>query len=94
MKRIAKRIAVVSTRDMSSATKTTHRISWYVWAWDPTTGASEKLRHASTMRGTWGWDAECTCGWGSHTGGATRGSVERDVWFHKHIDTDGPGLPL
>jgi len=74
-------------------TKVTHRISWYVWT-SGHSGPAEKMRHTASMRGTWGWDAECSCGWGSHTGGATRSSVERDVWRHKHIDLDGPGLPL
>ena len=77
----------------TTAQPTTHRISWYVWAWDGK-GNSEKLRHTSTMRGTWGWDAECSCGWASKTGGATRTSVERDVWHHKHFDDEGPRLPL
>lgn len=60
------------------------RIRWYVWA------GGQKLAHTANMRGTWGWDAECSCGWDSHTGGATKGSVEREVWFHKHIDHEVP----
>jgi hypothetical protein len=58
-------------------TKTTHRISWFVWA------GGEKIRYQSTMRGTWGFDASCTCGWDSQTGGATETSVQRDVDNHK-----------
>lgn len=68
-----------------------HTIRWYVWAWNGT-GPAERLPHTATMRGTWGWDAECTCGWGSHTGGATRTSVRADVASHKwdvgHADED------
>jgi hypothetical protein len=58
-------------------TKKAHRATWYVWAGD------EKIRATSTMRGTWGWDATCTCGWESHTGGATRGSVEDALYEHR-----------
>jgi hypothetical protein len=29
------------------------------------------------------WDAECSCGWGSHTGGAIRERVLEDVEDHK-----------
>lgn len=59
-----------------------HRITWWVHAWDGQ-GHSEKLRHTSTMRGLWGWDASCECGWESRTGGATKSSVQRDVRDHK-----------
>lgn len=59
-----------------------HRITWYVWASNGTDRA--KLRRTSTMRGHWtGWDATCECGWASNTGGATKTSVQRDVWNHK-----------
>jgi hypothetical protein len=58
-----------------------HRITWWVWGWGPQ--GSYKIRHNARMRGTWGWDAECSCGWQSRTGGATRRSVEQYVWNHK-----------
>ena len=64
-----------------STTATDHRFKWYVWGWGPQ--GRYKIRHTAKMRGTWGWDAECSCGWQSRTGGATRTSVERDVWRHK-----------
>jgi hypothetical protein len=35
------------------------------------------------MRGLWGWDVECSCGWKTSTGGATRASVEFDLWSHR-----------
>lgn len=54
-----------------------HKITWWVYA------GRERIRKTAQMRGPWGHDATCECGWDSHTGGATRGSVERDVWFHK-----------
>jgi hypothetical protein len=30
-----------------------------------------------------GWDAVCSCGWETRTGGAIKASVMRDVEFHK-----------
>lgn len=59
-------------------TPATCRITWWVWA------GGEKMRHTANMRGTWGYDASCSCGWESRTGGATRGSVQRDVDDHKY----------
>jgi hypothetical protein len=52
-----------------------HRITWWVWGHGPQ--GAYKIPHSAKMRGTWGWDATCSCGWESRTGGATRGSVER-----------------
>jgi hypothetical protein len=61
-----------------------HRITWYVWSHDADGGNRTKLRHTAQMRGYWpGWDATCECGWASRTGGATKTSVQRDVWDHK-----------
>jgi hypothetical protein len=65
--------------ETTTTATTTHRISWWVYA------GRERIRHTATMRGHWpGWDATCSCGWDSQTGGATRGSVRRDVWAHKN----------
>jgi hypothetical protein len=32
------------------------------------------------------WDATCSCGWESKTGGAIKASVKRDVDRHKRLD--------
>jgi hypothetical protein len=65
-----------------------HRITWYVW--DSNGADRTKIRHTASMRGSWpDWDATCECGWQSHTGGAIKASVQRDVWNHKldvHLD--------
>jgi hypothetical protein len=61
------------------ATDTKVQIKWFVYS------MGEKMRHNSTMRGTWGWDAECSCGGESKTGGAIRSSVATDVEMHKRI---------
>lgn len=54
-----------------------HKITWWVYA------ADERIRRTASMRGTWGYDATCSCGWDSRTGGAVRSDVEHKVWFHK-----------
>lgn len=59
-------------------TQNTHRIAWFVYA------GREKIRRTSTMRGIWGYDVECSCGWKSHTGGATKGYMDQLVWEHKN----------
>ena len=54
-----------------------HKARWFVYA------GSEKIPYESTMRGTWGFDVECSCGWQSNTGGGTRRSVEEYLWDHR-----------
>ena len=54
-----------------------HRISWWVWAGDG------KIRRAATMRGTWGYDATCSCGWETRTGGALERYIRDQIWAHK-----------
>jgi len=56
------------------------KIKWFVWSGDV------KMPHESSMRGTWGWDATCSCGWETRTGGAVRSSVLQDVQKHKRFD--------
>jgi hypothetical protein len=63
---------------ITPATMQAHRATWYVWA------NGVRFRHRSSMRGTWGWDVTCSCGWESRTGGATRGSVENDLFDHRY----------
>jgi hypothetical protein len=54
-----------------------HKISWFVYA------GSERIPSTKSMRGTWGYDATCECGWDSKTGGATATAVGRMVNDHK-----------
>jgi hypothetical protein len=54
-----------------------HRISWFVYA------GGEMIPRESTMRGQWGYDAKCSCGWESRTGGGTRSYVEDMIANHK-----------
>jgi hypothetical protein len=65
-------------------TSTKPRITWWVWAWNGE--RSEKMRHTAAMRGTWGWDASCSCGWETSTGGAIKRCVADEVYFHKLFD--------
>jgi hypothetical protein len=61
-----------------------HRIKWFVYAvsWDRS--RVERLPHVASMRGSWdGWDAECSCGWASRTGGAIKARVSEAVADHK-----------
>jgi hypothetical protein len=55
-------------------------IKWFVWAGDV------KMPYESSMRGTWGWDATCSCGWQTRTGGAVRSSVLESVQDHKKYE--------
>jgi hypothetical protein len=36
------------------------------------------------MRGLWGYDVDCSCGWRTRTGGGTRRAVADELWFHRH----------
>lgn len=62
-----------------------HRIKWYVYTGGTdANGRPERIRREASMRGTWpGYDAECTCGWESRTGGAVRQHVADRVAAHK-----------
>lgn len=56
----------------------THKVRWFVYA------GGEKMPRESTMRGAWdGYDAECSCGWKSRTGGAVKRAVTDAVRSHK-----------
>lgn len=34
----------------------------------------------------WGWDATCSCGWDSHTGGAIEARVREEVQDHLYFE--------
>ena len=57
-------------------------IKWFVWSCD------QKMPRESSMRGTWGYDAECSCGWRTNTGGATRSCIQNEIENHKRFDHD------
>lgn len=65
-----------------SETRTAHtardRISWWVYA------GAERVRHTAQMRGTHNYDATCSCGWDSKTGGGLKRYVSELVQAHKN----------
>jgi hypothetical protein len=56
-----------------------HRIRWFVRSGDGF------VPHEGGMRGSWGYEARCSCGWDSRTGGALRSYVEGLVRDHKRF---------
>lgn len=74
-------------------TRKAHRAKWFVYAGGHGQPL-EKIPHTAQMRGSWpGWDVECSCGWASKTGGATKTSVENDLRDHRWSEqckVDGP----
>ena len=57
---------------------TAHRVRWFVRL-----SGGEWIPHESTMRGLWHYDARCSCGWESRTGGGTQRAVAEKVADHK-----------
>jgi hypothetical protein len=55
-------------------------VKWFVYA------GGEKIRYTSTMRGTWGYDAECSCGYETKTGGGVRTWVANMMEDHKRFE--------
>jgi len=60
-----------------------HAIRWFVRAGD------EMIPRQASMRGTWGYDAKCTCGWSSGVGGGVETYVASLVEEHKDDVRDG-----
>lgn len=66
-----------------TATKTIpgHKISWFVYAG---TGVDRvRIPRQASMRGQWGYDVTCSCGWESKTGGGVKRWVTELVEDHK-----------
>ena len=61
-------------------TKQAHRMKWFVY------DGNNKIRREVTMCGDWGYDVECSCGWITRTGGATRSYIREEIWYHKNIE--------
>jgi hypothetical protein len=41
------------------------------------------MRHEATMRGRWGYEVTCSCGWKTATGGALKSYMQKVVAQHK-----------
>jgi hypothetical protein len=61
-------------------TATEHRISWFAYA------DGKRIPRTASMRGTWGYDVTCSCGWDSRTGGATKSYLTAEVQLHKILE--------
>ena len=64
-------------REFSPEVMKAHRATWFVYA------GSERIPHTATMRGQWGYDVECSCGWSTTTGGAIKRYVADELWAHR-----------
>ena len=62
------------------ATDTKVTVKWFVYA------GEEKIRYTSTMRGTWGYDAECSCGWSTGNSRTVYSYTQDEVNSHKHAE--------
>lgn len=61
----------------------THRIRWF--GIDPTDG-KQIPRNRYMPAKCWGWDAKCSCGWETRTGGAIQERVRESVHFHLNYE--------
>lgn len=62
---------------ISVETMRAHRARWFVYA------DSKRIPYVKTMRGQWGYDVVCSCGWDSKTGGAIKRYVAEELWVHR-----------
>jgi len=70
---------------ISAETMREHRATWWVY---PEPGNTvTRIRRQATMRGQWGHDVTCSCGWDSRTGGGLRRYVE-DLLFDHRFSAD------
>lgn len=63
--------------------KQQHQIRWYVHS------GGELIPRESTMRGQWGFEAKCSCGWETKSGGGVESWIDRMIWNHKFDVTIG-----
>lgn len=61
-------------------TETAPRIRWFAVT------EGRRIPATKNLRGTWGWDATCSCGWDSRTGGAVLRYVREQVSLHKLLN--------
>lgn len=58
---------------------TAHRVRWY--GRDGSDVRVPRNRHMNG--GDWGWDAVCSCGWQTRTGGAIQERIREAIWSHR-----------
>lgn len=71
---------------ITDETKRAHRATWWVYA------GTERIRHTAAMRGSWGYDVTCSCGWDSRTGGGLRRYVAGQLEAHRYDAQDDAAL--
>lgn len=62
-----------------------HRISWWAYAWGYD-GNVERLPRQPYMKAREGWrawEATCSCGWQTRTGGALASWIQKEIRWHK-----------
>jgi predicted DNA-binding transcriptional regulator AlpA len=69
---------------ITAATKRAHRATWWVYPEPGNTDRATRIRHQKTMRGRWGYDVTCSCGWDSKTGGGLRRYVAEKLEDHRY----------
>jgi hypothetical protein len=61
-------------------TPSDHRIRWF----GIISGTGERVpRNRHMNGGDWGWDAECSCGWQTRTGGAIQERIREAIADHR-----------
>ena len=68
---------------VSPETKREHTATWWVYAEPGNTDPAARIRRTAQMRGTWGHDVTCSCGWDSRTGGGLRRYVAEQFDDHR-----------
>ena len=61
----------------------THRIRWYGVAVAHDGTRTLIPRNGGMAARDWGWDATCTCGWATRTGGAIAACIRREIEDHR-----------
>lgn len=61
-----------------------HRIRWFARVPESDETPDGYLPRTSSMVGSsFGWDARCSCGWETHSGGGTQSYIRREIDDHK-----------
>jgi hypothetical protein len=77
--------------EISDQTRRDHRATW--WVYPEPGNTATRIRYQKTMRGTWGYDVTCSCGWDSRTGGGLRRYVAEQLDGHRADAQNSPRTP-
>lgn len=62
---------------------TEHRMRWFARIIPCPEAPDGWLPRTAAMRGQWGWDARCSCGQETRTGGAVESNIRQYIWEHR-----------